>query len=187
MKFFILIILLFPLNVVSQQTLELCDTSLTFLYSTIPTGNGVTQWEVNNQYYYGDEVSITWSSIGEYTLIASRVNDDCSSEPVTYNVNVIACENIQCFVPNSFTPDGNSLNNGWIPIFFPEYLVKEYQLIIYNRWGEIIWESFDFKIQWDGTYNNKNCQDGVYIWMITYNTIKDPYNKIIYGHVNLIR
>ena len=36
-------------------------------------------------------------------------------------------------------------------------------------------------------YNNKNCQDGVYIWMITYNTIKDPYNKIIYGHVNLIR
>ena len=184
---YLLFILLFPLSVLSQQTIELCDNSATFTYSTIPTGNGITQWEINNQYYYGDEVSITWSSAGEYILSAVRTDNDCSSEPVTYIVNVIACENLIYNVPNTFTPDGDKFNNSWGPVFFPEYLIEEYHLMIYNRWGEIIWESFNLKTQWDGTYSNKNCQDGVYSWVITYHSNKNAYAKTIYGYVNLIR
>jgi gliding motility-associated-like protein len=58
--------------------------------------------------------------------------------------------------------DINSLNND---VFFPYTAgVIEYNLQVYNRWGEIIFESDDIKKGWDGYYKGKLCQQDVYIW-----------------------
>ena len=45
--------------------------------------------------------------------------------------------------------------------------VDEYHLMIFNRWGELIFESFDQETGWDGRYNGKVAKQDVYIWKVT--------------------
>jgi gliding motility-associated-like protein len=86
-----------------------------------------------------------------------------------------------CFIPNSFTPDGNEFNNIFYPIFSDDFIFNNFYFAIYNTWGELIYESSDPHNYWDGSYNNKNCPVGVYVYVVNVN------NKIISGHVNLIK
>jgi len=89
-----------------------------------------------------------------------------------------------CYVPNSFTPDGNEINNVFKPIFNniePQY----FNFIIYDRWGKIIYKSYDHNDYWDGTYNNGLCPIGIYLYEINFK-VNDNFHSI-YGHVNLIK
>ena len=58
---------------------------------------------------------------------------------------------------------------------------------IFNRWGEIIWETNDSKSTWDGTYNNLKCPDGVYTWVVRFGMIKDDDKKEFSGNLTIIR
>ena len=49
----------------------------------------------------------------------------------------------------------------------------DFDLFIFNRWGEIVWESHDVDVGWDGTYNGKPVQQGVYQWKVQ---VKNPFN-----------
>jgi gliding motility-associated-like protein len=64
-------------------------------------------------------------------------------------------------------------------------------LAIYNRWGEIIFESNNSEIGWDGSYGTNGeivmSQDGTYTWKITFKTIRNDERKFVVGHVNLVR
>lgn len=87
------------------------------------------------------------------------------------------------YVPNTFTPDGNLFN----PVFKPEGgNITEFHMIIFNRWGEIMFESYNFNIGWDGTYGGQVCQDGTYIWVIEYKDINNKKDRLI-GHINLLK
>jgi gliding motility-associated-like protein len=93
------------------------------------------------------------------------------------------------YVPNSFTPNGDEFNNVFLPIISTGREISDYELLIFNRWGEMIFESHDINIGWDGAYGNdgRKVQDGVYTWKLNV-VFKDkgiPIKK--YGHVNLIR
>ncbi|NVO08917.1 MAG: PKD domain-containing protein [Bacteroidales bacterium] len=74
--------------------------------------------------------------------------------------------------PNAFTPNKNGSNGGLYDdidykneVFHPvHYGVVEYKLMIFNRWGEQLFVSKDIKIGWDGYFNGRVCDQGVYIW-----------------------
>ena len=87
------------------------------------------------------------------------------------------------YIPNTFTPDGNQFNQGFKMVASN---IVSFELNIYNRWGELIYTMTDESDYWDGSYNGQICQDGTYIWKLTYTDFfqrKDVLN----GHVNLIR
>jgi gliding motility-associated-like protein len=87
------------------------------------------------------------------------------------------------YVPNTFTPDEDKFN----PIFKAEGgNIVEFHMIIFNRWGEIMFESYNFNVGWDGTYGGKICQDGTYIWVIEYKDNGNNKNRLV-GHVNLLK
>ena len=91
------------------------------------------------------------------------------------------------YAPNTFTPDGNMFNNTFLPI---AYLGAEnWHLIIINRWGETLFESYDINEGWDGTsLNREMAEDGTYIWKLEYTTCEPRKpNKIITGHITLLR
>jgi len=67
------------------------------------------------------------------------------------------------FTPNSFTPNGDGLNDSWKAIGGTDNEVK---IQIYNRWGSLIWESNNLEDAWDGTYKGGAAQTGVYIYKI---------------------
>ncbi|WP_300663223.1 PKD domain-containing protein [Fluviicola sp.] len=91
------------------------------------------------------------------------------------------------YVPNTFTPDGNEMNGIFIPIFSSGLDSSDFNLQIFNRWGEIVFESKDPQIGWDGTYNGSPSPEGIYTWRIEFRVSTSVERKIIHGHLNLLR
>jgi gliding motility-associated-like protein len=122
---------------------------------------------------------------GQYyvTLVVSNSNGCLDS--VT---QLIIVENdVIYYIPNTFTPDDDLHNQTFRPIFTAGFDIYQYQMVIFNRWGEIIFESNNAEVGWDGTYGGNLCQDGIYLWQITYKELgKDKRNEIR-GHVNLLK
>jgi gliding motility-associated-like protein len=91
------------------------------------------------------------------------------------------------YIPNSFTPDGNEFNNTWRPIITSGFDNTEYRMTLYNRWGEIIWESRDINEGWDGTYNNSIVPIGSYAWTIQLKALKTDYRQVLSGSLNVLK
>jgi gliding motility-associated-like protein len=89
-------------------------------------------------------------------------NDGCA---VTDSILVIPGTRI--FVPNAFSPhDMDLINDIFLAKADPEPI--EFHMTIYTRWGEKVFESDNINLGWNGQYDGKLCQGGVYIWHITY-------------------
>jgi gliding motility-associated-like protein len=100
-------------------------------------------------------------------------------------------EDLVFYIPNCFTPDDDEHNQFFQPIFTSGFDPSDYNLFIYNRWGEIVFESHDATVGWDGSYGGKSevtvVQDGVYTWKIEFKTSDTDERKMVVGHVNVIR
>lgn len=91
------------------------------------------------------------------------------------------------YIPNSFTPDGDQFNGLFLPIFSSGFDPYRFNMLIFDRWGEVLFESNNSQVGWDGTYGGILMQDGVYLYKINF---RDAYTDKRYdltGHVNLIR
>ncbi len=90
-------------------------------------------------------------------------------------------------IPNAFTPDGDGIND----VFFVSLsaVPLNLQLSIFNRWGELIFESSDPLAQWDGTYQGRPAPQGVYAYQFTYRKLADTgvVAERLMGHVTLVR
>lgn len=94
------------------------------------------------------------------------------------------------YIPNTFTPDGDKFNETFQPVFTSGFDPQSYNLYIFNRWGEIVFESHDTSIGWDGTYGINGSgpvKNGAYIWKIDFKTSMNDERKKFQGHVNLLR
>lgn len=89
------------------------------------------------------------------------------------------------YAPNAFTPGPTPLNTT-----FKLYGVgiADYELSIFSRWGQLIYNSTDLDEGWNGEINNTPSKQDVYVWKATYSTDLEPDNfKTLYGHVTLLR
>lgn len=93
------------------------------------------------------------------------------------------------YVPNSFTPDGNTLNQVFKPIITSGIDPYDYEMKIFNRWGEVMFESHNPAVGWEGTYGEggKVVQDGVYSWKISYRKTYSAEKVVIAGNLNLLK
>jgi len=93
------------------------------------------------------------------------------------------------YIPNTFTPDGDQFNQTFRPIFTSGIDPYNYQMLIYNRWGEVIFESQNPDFGWDGSYTEKGnpCQIGTYTYIVTVKLPNVDKRQTIHGHVNIIR
>lgn len=135
----------------------------------------------NNQWSTEFSPSISISEPGQYSimLIANNISD-C---PDTMSLNILVVEDLNVYVPNSFTPDGNSFNNIFLPIISGDIDSNSYSLQIFNRWGNIVFESYNIYEGWDGTYKFNDVQDGVYTWRIKLKSKSNNSRKEFTGHV----
>jgi gliding motility-associated-like protein len=88
-------------------------------------------------------------------------------------------------IPTGFTPNGDGLNDNFRPLGSAEF-TTEYQMTIWNRWGQEVFRSVEVPSGWDGKYKGQDAQTGVYAYLITY---RDIYNKeqVVRGNVTLTR
>jgi gliding motility-associated-like protein len=145
-------------------------------------------WSFGDNSPLSNEVSPlhTFGSMATNTYEVILVAQDSLGCSDTATVIFTIEEDFVVYVPNSITIDGNNLNESFLPVFSDNSQVKTYRLVIYNRWGELIWQTTDKSAAWDAIYDGKICQDGVYTWKLTY-TRENNYTQILVGHVNLIR
>lgn len=90
---------------------------------------------------------------------------------------------LSLYVPNAFTPDGDGKND----IFLPKgESITLFNLLIFNRWGELVFESNDPAFGWDGLFQGKISQAGIYAWKLDFRLGEEPIQNLT-GHVTLIQ
>lgn len=120
----------------------------------------------------GQEVTLLVKAKGAGTC------QDAVSEKVTATTLVD-----QVFIPNAFTPNGDGLND---VIRVYGFVVKEMTLVIFNQWGEKIFETRDQLTGWDGTWKGKPQPSGVYMYVCQV-LLTDGSTQIKKGSINLVR
>lgn len=105
----------------------------------------------------------------------------------SFSVVINVQEVLLYYVPNAFTPDGDEYNQTFAPVFESGFDVHDYHFTIFNRWGEVIFESFDHTVGWDGTYGGEIVQQGTYTYKIEFGLEYTDARKIVTGHFSLIK
>jgi gliding motility-associated-like protein len=125
------------------------------------------------------------TNLNEYTitLIASS---ELGCKDTTYQTYRFK-EKLIYYVPNTFTPDNNELNQTFKPIFTSGYELNSYKLQIYNRWGELLFISYDSTTGWNGSYGDKIVQQGVYSWKIEFISQVDQKTHQHTGTVHVLK
>jgi gliding motility-associated-like protein len=96
-------------------------------------------------------------------------------------------EDFNIYVPNTITINGDELNEVFLPIFSNVDLIGDYQLQIFNRWGQLVWSTTEPAEGWDGRYKgNKSVQQGTYTWKLKY-TNNLMITRTLAGHVTILR
>lgn len=115
-------------------------------------------------------------------IVKSKIG--CADTATQLKVISVSAEG-EVFIPTAFTPDNNGLND----VFKPEYMglqSDDYKFQIYNRWGELVFETTDRDKGWDGRFNGKQCQQDVYVWIIRGELVGNK-KIILNGTVTLVR
>lgn len=126
---------------------------------------GATEWNwsfESGSNGTGKTVNYNYNTVGDKIVKLKVLNSFGCADSITRLVSVTSP--INAFFPNSFSPEGNGLNE----TFGPEGLgpVKKYELKLYNRWGQLIFEDKAGDKRWDGKYMNVPCMEGVYAYSI---------------------
>lgn len=95
-----------------------------------------------------------------------RVTAYKNGQPTVYSVSNYARvkPGTLIYVPNAFTPNGDGINETFAP---KGEGIQTFKMLIYNRWGELLYTSESLSDGWDGTYNGTLSQQDVYIYKIT--------------------
>lgn len=120
-----------------------------------------------------------------YDIYLTAISSDGCKDSIFRTVHV--GEDLIYYVPNAFSPDGDEFNNVFKPVLTSGFDVNSYHLSIFNRWGELIFESLNYEEGWDGTYHNEKLLDGTYIWKIKVKRISDDRKTELDGHVTLLK
>ena len=117
-----------------------------------------------------------------YTLTAT--DGICQkSDTVEILVYEFICEEPYLFVPNAFSPNGDNEND---VLYVRGPAIKEMVFRIYDRWGEMVFESFDRSTGWDGTFRGKPMDPDVYDYYLDVTCVDDIQN-IIKGNITLMK
>ncbi|MBL0308785.1 MAG: PKD domain-containing protein [Bacteroidetes bacterium] len=142
----------------------------------------------------------TFPDVNQFDVMLVASTPHGCSDTAYKNIDVIKKT---LFVPNAFAPDFNS-GNDLVKVWKPAGVgMREYHAQIFNKWGELLWESylldenFEPAEGWDGKYQGKDCQQDVYVWKIEavfldgsrWNGMRYPKEKMrkSIGSVTLIR
>ena len=149
------------------KTVEVDNKSYLVNPSEIDNKNLLYYWDFDGDGVYVEhsfEPTFTYDEIGTHntSLIAVDPIWGCKD---TITKQIIVSPNPKCsfIFPNTFTPESNTNTN--FSYAFSEGIVdKDFSLKVYNRWGQLIWETNNRHETWDGRYNGEMCKQDVYVY-----------------------
>lgn len=138
--------------------------------------NSTAQWTSNQQ-----NPNFTYPEPGNYIVTLLVTSDKGCKDTICKSL--IVEDNFAIYVPNTFTPNNDGIND----LFGPKgHGIIKYELMIYDRWGERIFSTSNFEEGWNGKYRNVECKEDVYVWKINITT--NSYEaKELTGSILLMR
>ncbi|MBL4753560.1 MAG: gliding motility-associated C-terminal domain-containing protein, partial [Flavobacteriales bacterium] len=133
------------------------------------------------QNYYDPNASFD-DTVTHYITQAVKNSFGCVD---TFRVSIDVLPAYIFFAPNSFTPNGDGIND----LFFGRgFGIKDFEMLIYNRWGDLIWFTKDRFEGWDGIANvgEREAQQGIYVYLVNIVDIYDVPHEVV-GKVVIIR
>jgi len=118
---------------------------------------------------------------GVYSVIGQN---GCGIDTATVKIDFHHCQ-CDLTLPNAFTPNGDGLNETFRPLHPCE--MSEYNIKIFNRYGQLIFESANPSVGWDGTFKGVKAVDGTYVWMSTYTNTNNNQRMSKKGTLILVR
>jgi gliding motility-associated-like protein len=100
----------------------------------------------------------------EYIVSLTDAQGCSRTDTVKITVLDFICEEPYIYLPNAFTPNNDGQND---ILYLRGNLIDEMYLAIYNRWGELVFESTSPQIGWDGTYKGMKCDPAVFVYYLT--------------------
>lgn len=143
-----------------------------------PNSNPTTSTSENPVFIFPEGIA------GTYPVTLAVETDRGCVDTVTYNFNVV--EDILFYAPNTFTPDGDEHNQSW-KIAVAGIDIYNFDLFIFNRWGELIWESHDPNAAWDGTYGGVAVPQGMYVWRARVQRLNNDDRQEFHGTIHVLR
>jgi gliding motility-associated-like protein len=92
---------------------------------------------------------------------------------------------VTVYVPNAFTPDGDGVNDFFYPVC-GDIDRDDFRVLVFDRWGSVIFETHDLAGKWDGTQNGVRCKEDIYVWKVKFREKSGVAREVI-GHVSLLR
>nr|MDQ3048443.1 PKD domain-containing protein [Bacteroidota bacterium] len=159
---------------VISPTYKFISSSTNAAYHHWYFGDGGMSTLVNPTHTYPDK--------GEYLvkLVTTTAEGCVDSVSIPLEIRPV----FTLYIPNAFTPDGNGNNDYFIP---KGAEINEFSMMIFDRWGEMIFQSNDLSKGWDGKANNGSniAQQGVYVYKISVRDFEQRYHAYT-GHVTLL-
>lgn len=121
---------------------------------------------------------------GKYTYVLTGTTPSGCEDSDTIEIYVVMQPNM--FLPNAFSPNGDGLNDVLRPNIIGYSIIKTFE--IYNRWGQLVYKSANNNQDgWDGTYEGKDADIGVYYYRVTYVDAMTNETLVSTGDVTLLR
>jgi gliding motility-associated-like protein len=137
--------------------------SLTLLFLLLSASYGYSQIQ------YGRKYRVVAYKKGDFTI-----------QSISNEVTIVPTMSL--YVPNTFTPNGDGLNDTF---GISGEAITEFDIKIYNRWGDLVFETTDASRRWDGTYNGQLASSGTYVYKLTA-TGPSGGSQLREGQINLI-
>ncbi len=123
----------------------------------------------------------TYKDYGEFDISLIATNEIGCVDSITKKIGIE--EAYYVYIPNTFTPDKGRYNSTFSAITTG---ISSLNITIFNRWGELMYESDDLNFEWDGVYKGVIAQQGTYIYKV--NCISNSGKELdFFGHINLLK
>ncbi|HTL80555.1 MAG TPA: PKD domain-containing protein [Bacteroidia bacterium] len=140
-------------------------------------GTGATSTSQNPAYAYPDTGTF------HVMLVVSGPNGSC---PDTVYGDVVISPEMYIWIPNAFSPNGDTRNDFFHPVFNDPSYVQSYHFMVFDRWGNLLFETDDPVKGWDGYYHDMKCEIDTYVYRV-YVVGPDLVPQHFIGDVTLIR
>lgn len=141
------------------------------------------QWTFapDNVTYDGQTVVQRFQAAGNYPVaLVVKGSGQCSDTIVK---QVIVAEDFHVYIPNSFSPNHDHINDVFIPVFSGS---RKYKLMVFDRWGELVFSTDESGGPWDGTFKGQACKPDSYNWSLDV-TARNGEHKMYHGTVTLLK
>jgi gliding motility-associated-like protein len=175
-----------PSIIYSSLDLDLCSDIVNQVYTAVDDRSSTYTWAVDGTIMpANNSLSLEFENITSTYLIEVHGTDNngCASDTASINVLANACQRL--YVPNTFTPNGDDVND----VFAVKGLgVYDVDLSVFDRWGNMVFQTNSLSNPWIGNCNGGSyyCECGVYQWRMKYRDEKG-FNQNKQGYVTLIR